>query len=102
MAMVLKPPRDDVDHPVVLVALDDPVDRHQPGTHDDLALFFEYVGPYDEVGDAGLILDGDEHDALGAAGPLPDQHQPRDRQAFAVLNRFELLGSNELLRRIML
>src|SRR5256886_3573811 len=52
-------------HAVVFVFLDDPVHRHQPRAHDDLALLFEHVGPDDEVGDPGFVLDGDEHHALG-------------------------------------
>ena len=82
--MVLEPAGDDVDDVAVGIALDDAVHRHQPRAHDDLALRVEHVGPDDEVGDPGLVLDGDEHHALGAARPLADQHQPRDRQPLAV------------------
>ena len=81
--------------------LDDAVHRHQPRAHHDLALPVEDVGPDDEVGDPGLVLDGDEHHALGAARPLADQHQPGDRQPFAVADGVELLGGDELLPRIM-
>src|SRR6476646_7375515 len=46
VTMVLEPPGDDVDHAVVLIPLDDPVDGHQPRPHHDLALPSEDVGPY--------------------------------------------------------
>ena len=102
MGMVLEPPGDDVDHVAIGVALDDAVHRHQPRAHHDLALLLEHVGPDDEVGDPGFVLEGDEHHALGAARPLADQHQPGDRQALAVADRLQLVGGDELLRRIML
>ena len=99
--MVLQPPRNDVDHVAVRVALDDSVHRHQPRAHDDLALLFEHVGPDDEIGDSGLVFEGDEHDALGASRPLADQHQARDRQSLAVADGLQLVGGDELPRCIM-
>src|SRR3954453_5826975 len=102
MAVVLDAARDDMNDVAVLVALDDAVHRHQPRPHDDLALPGEHVGPDDEVGDSGLILDGDEDDALGAARPLADQHQPGQRQALAVADGLERIGGDELSRGVML
>ncbi len=40
----------------------------------------EDLRPDDQVGDPGLVLDGDENDAVGAPRPLPDQHDPGDRK----------------------
>ena len=40
--------------------------------------FSNTFGQTIDVGDAGLVLDGLEHHALGRARPLPDQHQARD------------------------
>ena len=77
--MILEPTGNDVDDIAVGVALNDAVYRHQPRAHHNLALLLEYVGPDDQIGDASLILDGDEDDAFRAARPLPDQHQSRDR-----------------------
>ena len=94
--------RDDVDYAIILVLLDDAVNAHQPRAHDDLALLREDVGPDDQIGDAGFILQRDEYDALGASWPLADQHQSRDRQPFAVTDGLELVGGNELQTRIML
>ena len=39
--------------------------RKHAGGQDDAAILLEHLRPDDEVGDAGLVLDGDEHDALG-------------------------------------
>jgi hypothetical protein len=45
---------------------------------------FEQFWPYDEVGDAGLVFDGDEHDALGGAMSLPDEDDTGRLEPFAV------------------
>ena len=44
----------------------------------------EHLRPDDEIGDAGLVLDGDEHDALGRARPLADQHEAGGLEPAAV------------------
>src|SRR6516164_927043 len=36
----------------------------------------EHLWPHYEIGDTRLVLDGDEHDPLGAARTLAHQHQP--------------------------
>ena len=59
------------------IALHMALDRQQPGLHDGLAVVRHHPGPDNEIGDAGLVLDGDEADAPGAARPLPDQDQAR-------------------------
>src|ERR1700730_2633028 len=45
-------------------ALDAAVDRHHPCRKDHPALPFIKLRPDHEIGDAGLVLDGDEHDAF--------------------------------------
>ena len=59
------------------VALHMALDRQQPGLHDGLAVVRHHLGPHDEIGDPGLVLKGDEANALGTARPLPDQDQAR-------------------------
>ena len=93
-------PGNDVDH--IFIGLNDSAHGHQPSTHDDLALLVEHVGPDDEVGDCGFILDGDEYHAFGAAGPLPDQHQADDGNALTIPDISKLIRSSETLACIML
>ena len=64
--VVLQPGGDHVDHR--LVVLDPPVHFHQPRAHHHLALPRERVGPDDEVGDPGLVLERDEHTPLALPG----------------------------------
>ena len=59
------------------LALDAAVDAEQAGAQARLAEALEDVGPDDQVGDAGFVLDGDEDDALGGTGALAGDHQPR-------------------------
>ena len=47
------------------LALDAAVDRHHPGRKNNPALLLIEFWPDYEVGDACLVLDGDEHDAFG-------------------------------------
>ena len=47
-------------------------------------------GPDDQVGDPGLVLDGDEVTPRRAAGPLPDQHDAGHRHAAAVARAGEI------------
>src|SRR5204862_546364 len=42
------------------------------------------VGADDEVGDAGLVLEGDEEDARGGGGALAHEDESGDGDAFAV------------------
>ena len=57
------------------LTLNTTTDRDHAGGKDHAAIFIAHLGPDDEIGDAGLILQGDEHDALGAARPLADEHE---------------------------
>jgi len=49
------------------LALDGAVDRHHPGRKDYAALPFIEFWPDHEIGDASLVLDGDEDDAFAPA-----------------------------------
>ena len=64
---------DKMDH--LAFALDAAVHRHHARREDDSPLMFEHFRPDDEIGDSGLVFDGDEHDAFGGSGHLPDEHQ---------------------------
>jgi hypothetical protein len=44
------------------------------------------IGPHDEVGDVGLVLERDEHDALGRAGLLADEHDAGELDPAPVLD----------------
>jgi hypothetical protein len=49
--------------------------------------FSKDIGPHDEIGDVSLVLERDEHDALGRARLLADEHQPGEfdqRPSFVV------------------
>ena len=58
--------------------------QHHARAHGDRPEPFENIGPEDQIGHAGLVLQGHETDALGRAGPLADQHHPADRDLPAV------------------
>ena len=60
---------------------------------------FERGGPDDQVGDAGLVLERDEDDAVGAARPLPDQHEPGDRETPADRQGRQFGGGDEAVPR---
>ena len=54
----------------------------------------KHVGPDDEVGEAGLVLERGEDHALGAAGALADQDQAADRDPAAGVGVPELAGGD--------
>lgn len=64
---------DEVDD--LALALDAAMDREHAGAEDHPSLLLEHVRPDDDIGAAGLVLDGDEQDALGGARHLPHQHE---------------------------
>lgn len=45
-------------------ALDLAIDAEQRRAHDEAPIFFEQSRPDDQIGDARLVVDRDEHDAL--------------------------------------
>src|SRR5579883_173702 len=64
--------------------------EHQGGPHHLRAEPLEGVGPDHEVRDPGLVLEGDEHHAAGAAGPLAHQDETCDGDEAPGLDRGEL------------
>ena len=64
-----------------------PLTTRNDERHHRAAVGGEDVAPDHRVGDAGLVLQGDEHHALGRARPLADQHQAADGDARAVPHR---------------
>ena len=81
--MILEPVGDDMDD--VALALDGAVDGDHRRRHHDPALRLELALPQDDVGDSGLVLDGDEGD-VALARPLADQDQAGDQDLRAVLD----------------
>jgi hypothetical protein len=65
--------RDNVDH--LALPLDASAHSDHAGAHHDAAKLLEYLRPDYQVGDPGLVLQGDEHHAFGATGPLPHKHK---------------------------
>ena len=65
-------PCDDVDD--ILVALNAAADEHEAGSHDDRTIVLQRLWPDDQIADAELVFEGDEDDALGAAGALAHEH----------------------------
>ena len=65
----------------VAFALDAADDASMPAGKDRPPVLFVELRPDHEIGDAGLVLQGDEDDALGRAGLLADQHQAGDLAA---------------------
>src|SRR3984893_16262274 len=64
--------------------------RHHAGREHDAPLPLEHRGPDHQVGDAGLVLDSYEHDALRGSGSLPDQDEASRLQPPPVLRRHRL------------
>jgi hypothetical protein len=62
---------------VLGLPLHPPFGHQQPRADQRPAVARAHMGVDHEVGRAELVLDGDEDDALGGAGPLAHQHQPR-------------------------
>src|SRR5207302_6585725 len=70
----------------------------QGGAERGAAKAFEDSGPDDQIGDAGLVFEGDEDDAIGAARALPDQYETGDREAPVNGQGGEIGGGGEALR----
>src|SRR5215216_7353544 len=71
------------------VALDSSAHEHEAGAHDDGAIGGERIGPDDNIAEAEFILESNEDDTLGAAGPLADKHNAGHGDRFAVANTLE-------------
>ena len=71
--------------PAVFVAIVDPaVDRHQGGSKHDATALLEQFWPDDDIGWPGLVLDGDEHHALGGTGLLAHEDDAGDFDAATI------------------
>ena len=70
---------DDVDD--AFLALQPAAAIKQRGPECDAAKPFERLGPEDQIGDPGLVLDRDKDDAVGAARALADEDEPGNRDA---------------------
>src|SRR5271163_2037368 len=66
------------------LTLNTTADSKHGGAEDGAAMLFENLGPDHEIGNAGLILQGDEYDTLGRARPLSDKNKPRDLKPASV------------------
>ena len=58
----------------------------------------ERLRPDDDIGDARLVLERHEDDALGGAGALAHQHQARDGDALAAPDRGKRVGAQDAAR----
>ena len=54
------------------------VHNHQAGGDQCAALLLGQVAPHDDVGVAGFVLQCDEGDAAGSAGPLAARYEARN------------------------
>jgi len=69
---IVEPLGNDVDH--FPFPLDLAANAHHRSAKHDAAVLLEDIGPDNEIGDIGLVLERDEHDALGGTGVLADFH----------------------------
>ena len=88
---------DEVDD--ALLALQAAAAIEEGGAERGAAEAFEDSRPDDQVGDPGLVLEGDEDDAVGAARALPDQDEPGDREAPPDRQGGEVGGGDEAFAR---
>ena len=75
---------DHVDHQALLLHL--AAHHHELGAEHDAAKALEHRRPHHQIGDPGLVLDGDEDDPARGAGALADQDQAGDLDPAAVVD----------------
>src|SRR5258708_34665364 len=80
-------------------ALNPPPNRQHAGGKHNAALFLEQRGPDYKVSDAGFGLDGDDHDTLGAAWPLPHQDNTRPLEPAPVPRRHRIRARDDTTAR---
>ena len=68
-------------------------DAERGFTGDDEAAALKEVGAHDGVGDAGLVFEADEDNALGRAGTLAADHRAGDEHSVAVAGEREVGGA---------
>lgn len=62
-----------VDH--LSLSPDPAIDSEHTGAQHDAAVLLDGLCPDNDIGDPGVVLDGDEHAALGRARPLANEHE---------------------------
>src|SRR5437773_357830 len=82
-----------------LLALQAATAIEEGGAERGAAKALEDRRPDDQIGDPGLVLERDEDDAVGAAGALPDQDEPGDREAPVDRQGGEIGGGDEAFAR---
>lgn len=70
-----------------------PPDCDHRGSEHDAALIFKEARPDDNIGNACFILDGHEHDTLGASRLLADGNKTRGNQPATVAQEADRMGS---------
>jgi hypothetical protein len=78
----------------VALALNGSIDRQHAGRENDPPLRLKDPWPDDEIGNAALILNGDEHDALGGPRHLPHQYKSGTLQPSAVARLHRLAAGD--------
>src|SRR5258708_36144634 len=77
--------------------LDAAVRRHHAGRENDPPLLLKYGRPDNEIGDAALILQGDEYHALGGTGHLAHQDDARGLCPAAIVRLHRLAAGDDAL-----
>lgn len=80
----------DVNHAVLF--LDCAFDEEEPAARDDDAVLLEDIRSEDDVGDAGLIFEGEEDEALGSAWPLTRNDAASQTHVLAAVSLKEING----------
>ena len=80
----------------VALALDLAAHAHHRRAEHDAPVLLEQVGPDDEIGDVGLVLQRDEHHPLRRSGLLTKQHQAGDVDPSAVARVPQLRAGDHL------
>jgi len=65
-----------MDHTVLV--LERAFDPQEPIARDCDAVLLEYIGREDDIGDPGLVFEGEEDEAFGGAGALARNHTAGD------------------------
>src|SRR5262245_27165071 len=81
----------------VLSVLDAPFDDQRGMAENHRAPAFEDVGADDGVGEAGLVLESDEDEALGGSGALAHDYHAADADSLAVALAGEVGGGGDTL-----
>src|SRR5207247_11228637 len=83
-------------HPIL--ALEDPADDQKFLLEDGEPVPGKKVRAHDDVGDAGLILEREEHETLGGAGTLTRDDPSGDANAASLTRGVEIDGPHDAAR----